>query len=105
MMQPKDSYLAGYLTGYRDGVRHAFEGKVSPSIDADLLDLPIDAMNLSTRALNCLIGAHCNCIRDVVSLSDLRISTMRNLGIKTASEIAKWLHSQGLCYSAWSRHL
>ena len=105
MMQPKDSYLAGYLTGYRDGVRHAFEGKVSPSIDADLLDLPIDAMNLSTRARNCLIGAHCNCIRDVVSLSDQRISTIRNLGIKTASEIAKWLHSQGLCYSAWSRYL
>ena len=44
-------------------------------------------------------------ISDVAKLSEQKIATMRNLGTKTASEIARWLDEQGISYSAWCRYL
>lgn len=44
-------------------------------------------------------------IADVVALSEHSIATMRNLGVKTASEIAHWLQDHEICYSAWRKYL
>ena len=98
-------YYEGYLAGYRDGVRDGISGKATVNIGNDLKELPVWAMSLSARACNCLTRAGCKSVADVLSLSDHTIATMRNLGVKTAAEIADWLEAHGAGYSAWSKYL
>ena len=105
MVVQKDIYYKGYIAGYKDGIQDGIRGKSITEIDNDICKLPIKAMNLSTRAYNCLIRAGCVYISDVVSISDRTIETIRNLGTKTASEIASCLHGHGITYSAWSKYL
>lgn len=100
-----DLYQKGYMAGYWDGVSDAANGKAVSKIEGELEMLPINAMNLSTRAYNCLNRAGCESIADVVALDGYRIATMRNLGPKTACEIAKWLQEHGIGYSAWGKYL
>ena len=98
-------YYIGYVRGYRDGLRDAATGKTADMAESDITALPIEAMALSTRAINCLSQAGCVYISDVAALSDHAIAIMRNLGPITASEIARWLDAHGICYSAWSKYL
>ena len=98
-------YYKGYIEGYRDGVRDACCGKTPKTIGNDIINLPIKVMALSTRANNCLSRAGCIYIADVAALNEHTIATMRNMGSKTAAEIAHWLDTHGLCYSAWSAYL
>lgn len=98
-------YYKGYIAGYRDGIKAAISGKIQNPEEMTVLDLPIKASGLSARACNCLERAGCTYIADVVNLSDRTIATMRNIGVKTAGEIASWLDDHGICYSAWSAYL
>lgn len=100
-----DLYRKGYIAGYRDGIRAADSGKAATIIEKGIVDFPVEVMGLSTRACNCLSRAGCANIADVVVLSDQAIAAMRNMGAKTASEIAHWLDDNGICYSAWSKYL
>lgn len=100
-----DHYYKGYIAGYRDGMTDAASGKTAAITESDVINLPIKGMALSTRAYNCLARADCVYIADVAALSEITIATMRNLGPKTASEIAHWLDEHGIRYSAWSRFL
>lgn len=100
-----DLYRKGYLAGYRDGLKDASNGRTLQMVESDISNLPIQAMNLSSRAYNCLIRAKCEYIGDVISLSENKILTTRTLGAKTASEIADWLDRNGIRYSAWSKYL
>ena len=106
MKEPQDDlYYKGYVAGYRDGIEDALNGRNTAADEKDILNLPIQAMPLSKRANNCLHLAGCTYIADVTALSEHTIATMRNLGTKTASEIAHWLDAQGICYSAWNKYL
>ena len=96
--------MKGYLAGYRDGVQDAISGKVT-SEEADVKKLPVQTMGLSARACNSLVYGGCSCIGDVIALSSSEIMKMRNVGEKTASEIARWLVEHGILYSAWSEYL
>lgn len=98
-------YYKGYIAGYRDGIRDAYSGQVTKKHEDDIINLPVKAMAISTRSYNCLVRAGCTYIADVVMLSDQTISTMRNMGTKSASEIAHWLDAQGISYSAWRKYL
>ena len=100
-----DPYYRGYIAGYRDGIKDGSCGKSASTVESDIVNLPIQAMALSTRAKNCLSQAGCKYIEDVASLNARTIAQIRNLGAKTASEIAHWLDSHGICYSAWSEYL
>ena len=100
-----DLYSKGYVAGYRAGMEDASRGKTIEMIHQDWVNLPIEALELSTRAYNCLVGAGCVYIADVLALSDQTISTMRNLGKVTASEIAHSLDAIGLRYSRWCNYL
>ena len=100
-----DPYYKGYIEGYREGIIDAASGQTTKKIENDITAFPIKAMGLSTRAYHCLQRAGCTHIIDVVTLSEHTIATMRNLGTKTASEIAYWLDRQGICYSAWNKYL
>lgn len=100
-----DLYRKGYIVGYRDGIKAAESGKTESTIEKGIVDYPIEVMGLSKRACNCLSRTGCENIADVVVLNDQAIATMRNMGAKTASEIAHWLDDNGICYSAWSKYL
>ena len=103
-MERDDQYYKGYIAGYRDGIVDGFAGKrILP--EGNVVDLPINAMQISARARNCLAAAGCSKVTDVFALSEQVISTMRNLGAKSAAEIAVWLDEHGICYSAWSKYL
>ena len=101
----ESQYRKGYVAGYRDGLKAAAHGKSEENIVGNMPDLPIDAMPISARARNCLIRAGCRYTSDIVKLSDQRIATMRNLGPKSAAEIAQWLDEHGIHYSAWCTYL
>lgn len=107
--------IAGYLkrvsdAQYRHGFRAGFvEGRKLAQIPQgqqdDILDQPIDCLDISVRAYNCLIFANCRQLRDVAAMSKHTIFATRNLGIKSAREIAKALLAQGIRDTAWEDHL
>ena len=98
-------YRYGYLDGYRDGVLDAQRGESRELKENELLSLPIGVMEISTRAHNCLVRLHCKQISDLLELNDETLQRTRNLGSKTAAEIAAWLDQNGFPHSVWSRYL
>ena len=100
-----DSYRKGYIAGYRDGLKAAERGQTPQMEGNSIAKLPIQAMAVSTRAKNCLLHAGCWYVLDVIALDEHRISTMRNLGKRSASEVGRWLEGNGVCHSAWSRFI
>ena len=104
-MPMDEQYRRGYAAGYADGVRDAVESKVKPAKESLVASIPVKGMVISTRAINCLIAAGCRTVLDVSELSEFKISRMRNMGKKTAHEIACWLMENGINDSAWSAFL
>ena len=98
-------YRNGYVAGYWDGVKDACCGKTTQWKSGDMMNLPVKAMGLSSRALNCLICNGCTNVGDVLQLSSCQIMRMRNLGPKTASEIAQWIIEKGILSTAWSEYI
>lgn len=98
-------YQKGYIKGYWDGVKDTATGKVADWEKSDIAKLPIKAMLLSPRACNCLMHCGCTNVGDVIALSSDRILRMRNLGPKTAAEIASWVIEHGILCSAWSEYI
>ena len=110
MENPHDSnyskgYRNGYLDGYRDGVLAAKEGEYKQHINSGVLNLPIEVMEITTRAHNCLVRLGCRYISDLLEITEENLQRARNLGSKTAAEIAGWLESNGLTHTVWSRYL
>ena len=97
-------YRKGYVAGFRDGLIAA-QRKTEYALAENMQDLPIDTMQISARAKNCLIRIGCRYISEVAKLSDQSIATMRGLGLKSATEIAQCLDEMGIHYSAWCRYL
>jgi len=94
-------YQKGYHLGYCDG----YQAKVSATpATSSIHEQPIEMLNLSVRALNCLHGAGCRYIRDVVNLDRDEIWRMRGLGIKTADEIARAILNCGFRNTHWDRY-
>ena len=98
-------YQKGYIEGYWDGVKDTLSGRVTDWQGSDLAKLPIRSMALSSRACNCLLQCGCTHVGDVIALSSDVILRMRNLGPKTASEIAGWLVEHDILGSAWSEYV
>ena len=106
-MKLSDNYAfcEGYLVGYRDGLKDGSSGRVEKQDILNVRLLPVSAMGLSTRAHNCLTSMGCKTIADVIAIESRMIAATRNMGPKTASEIANWLTSQGILSSAWSEYI
>lgn len=98
-------FRKGYAAGYRDGVQQAMEGKAKQIQGCEISDMPIEITGLSARACHCLARAGCIDVADVAALGDYRIATMRGLGKKTASEVARWLEAHGIHHTAWCEYL
>lgn len=106
MEMPKESqYYKAYITGYRDGVADAYSGKVQAHKTRDPAKIPVTVLGLSTRACNCLVRANCQTVADVLALDEYAVRTMRNLGPKTAAEIAQWLVDHYYFSSVWVQYL
>ena len=95
------SYIKGYRVGYLDGYRDG-SGKERPN---DIPDLPLEYMGLSSRARNCLMRAGLERIRDVASIKHTKIRCMRQLGAKSADEVARSLQAMGIYGTDWDLFL
>lgn len=100
-----EGYKVGYAQGYKDGNADGKNGVEQPSISEELLNHPIDSMGLSVRAFNCLLRARCERVADVVRLSEYQIQTLRNLGPKSACEIACALRDLGIPNTNWAAYI
>ena len=102
----KESELyKAYIAGYRDGVADAYSGKAKNSMSNDPTKIPVSVMGMSTRACNCLVRAGCNTVADILALDEEGVRRMRNLGPKTAAEIANWLVEHYYFSNAWISYL
>lgn len=101
----ESQYYKAYIAGYRDGVSDAFSGKVQSHKTNVPEKIPIDIMGLSTRARNCLLRVGCKTVADVLALDDRAVMTMRNLGPKSAAEIAQWLVDHYYFSNVWIPYL
>ncbi len=96
------AFLRGYRVGYQDGMAAGQAGKIP---QPEILDLPVEALGLSVRPRNCLRAYGCERIADVVRLPKTVICRMRGLGKKSADEIARSLHKQGIFSVPWDDFL
>lgn len=97
--QYNKGYLAGFEDGYQDGRRGADRKQDGA------LGLPIEALNLSTGAYNCLNRMGYVYIGEVAALSEYSIRVMHGLGRKYADEVARALQDKGIGRTAWYQFL
>ncbi len=68
--------------------RAIYYGKQNHSLNGvDVLDRSVHSLNLSIRALNCLISARVSTIRDLVQISGVELLKVQNLGVHSLVEI------------------
>ena len=65
---------------------------------AQLLDMPVDEMELSVRSSNCLKAAGIKQIRDLVTRTEADMLKYRNFGRKSLSELNEVLAGMGLAF-------
>ncbi len=105
-MNEKDNELTPEERGFRRGYRAGFlDGRSALHTDADVLSLPLEAMEISVRAQNCLQSCQCRRIGDVAKVPIETIWRMRNLGKKSADEIARALNRNRIFGTAWDAYL
>ena len=98
-------YKQGYADGYQAGIEDMRKGRCVETFENEVTSLPVDAMGISARARNCLRKAGCIYISDVLALDRARIARLRNMGSKSAQEIAQWLKSQDMPYNSLDVYL
>lgn len=108
-IQPLDalSYAAKVLTDHLKlfiNFEEEFEEVQEDNVNEDririaqLLDMPVDEMELSVRSSNCLKAAGIKHIRDLVTRSEAEMLKYRNFGRKSLSELNEVLHNMGLSF-------
>jgi DNA-directed RNA polymerase subunit alpha len=66
----------------------------------DPLDRPVDELDISTRAINCLKNAGVDTLKRLVSMTDNEIKDIKNLGRKSVDDIIKALETLGYTLKA-----
>lgn len=98
-------YGVGYRLGYTDGVKDGMNGVTQPAGPDEVLNQPIETLDLPTRAHSCLIAMGCKRIADVVRVPSTKIATTPQLGKISANDIAKALKKLGIGITAWDEYL
>ncbi len=93
------AYQRGYRAGYLDGKA------AGDPLPPEILQLPLEALGLPARPLNCLRNCGCQRVEDVAGLPQEAICRMRRLGRVSADQIARALRSQNLFGTAWDAWL
>ncbi len=94
-------YKKGYDEGYEQGMKDAPNGVVRAGTSVTLASLPIEALDLSTRAFNALKKAGFNFIGDIVPLTYREMLRIKNLGTKQRQEVATGLRHYGITDTEW----
>lgn len=94
-------YQKGFDDGYEQGVKDAPNGVIKAGTSVTLSSLPIEALDISTRAFNALKRAGFNSIGDLVNLTRSEMIHIKNLGPKQRGEVAAGLRHYGLSHTNW----
>lgn len=98
------AHQKGFTQGYREGYAAGLKAQ-STNTEAvenmDVMDLPLEAMPLTTRVRNALRINKCQNIRDIAALPIDSIRKARNLGSKGIQEVLSMLHTYGLTNTEW----
>jgi DNA-directed RNA polymerase subunit alpha len=71
---------------------------IRASIPDDLYNMPVEKLDLSVRAMNCLRRSGINTVGELVSLSEKELLSLRNFGQKSRQEVEEKLVSLGLTF-------
>ena len=71
-----------------------------PSIAPELINMPVEQLNLSVRTLNCLRRGNINTVGELMSKTEKELMSLRNFGIKSKQELEERLKSLGLSMPA-----
>ena len=63
-----------------------------------LLEMPVDDLELSVRAHNCLKAANIKTVAELVILNEVDLLKFRNFGRKSLSELTETVKSMGLVF-------
>jgi DNA-directed RNA polymerase subunit alpha len=66
----------------------------------DPLDRPVDELDISTRAINCLKNANIDTLKKLVSMTEDELKEIKNLGRKSVDDIVKALETLGFALQA-----
>jgi DNA-directed RNA polymerase subunit alpha len=66
------------------------------TIPADIFNMPIEQLDLSVRALNCLKRGDINTVGELVTMSEDEVSSLRNFGQKSRREVEDRLKEMGM---------
>jgi DNA-directed RNA polymerase subunit alpha len=69
------------------------------TISEELYNMPIEQLDLSVRAMNCLRRSGINTVGELISIGEKELMSLRNFGQKSRQEIAERLKSLGLSLS------
>jgi hypothetical protein len=87
----------GYLRDDQIDTLHHMGLIESPaSVDIDVADMPIDDLELSVRAYNCLMRAGIRTVGQLISMSEADLCDIRNLNDKAVNDIKVKLSFHGL---------
>lgn len=107
-LEKRNAYLKARIEANRkasEEMSQELEGQVgAPVVDVPALDVSIDELDLSVRAYNCLHRAGCHTIEDIVKYckdpDKNGLCGIRNMGKRSAEEVAMKLRSFGIDISA-----
>lgn len=88
------AYREGFMDAYFRGGGHG---------PGNVPDMPVEMLGLSAYGLNCLMRAGIRTVGETAEISEEDLRRMRNLGPKTAAEIAAALRKQGVIYTIWDK--
>jgi DNA-directed RNA polymerase subunit alpha len=63
---------------------------------AKTLETPIEEIEFSVRAYNCLKRANVNTVQDLINKKEVEVTKIRNLGKKSLKEVIDKVHEMGL---------
>lgn len=72
------------------------------TIPADIYNIPIEQLDLSVRALNCLKRGDINTVGELVSMNEDEVSSLRNFGQKSRREVEEKLKGMDMILGAGS---
>jgi len=103
--EEKAQMFEKYLAEYREIAKREHETAEPAFYEAaqsssNLLELPLEEMNLTLRPYNCLKRAGVNTVADIIALTLDELSNVRNIGASGVTEILEKLNKLGLQLNA-----
>ena len=76
--------------------------ELKATIPSDIYDMPIEQLDLSVRALNCLKRSGVNTVGELASMNEDEVSSLRNFGQKSRKEVEEKLQDKDIILGSGS---